>query len=534
MTDQSARLQIVLVGPFRVLSGTGADITPKGAKNQALLALLALSPGLTRPRRWVEDKLWSTFGAEQASANLRQSLSKLRQALGAHREALQADRNTVWLDRDAVIVDMIDGDLSFEERAELLEGMDARDPEFEDWLRIERTELQSRIASAMPQPARGIMILCRSFDETQARGHFIGDILANQIGEGIAEHVRAWRQATDSTDPAATLPDTDVQIDCQLVSGSDGYAFYIKAVHKPSARILYTKLHRIARLEDALESEAGTARTIFEAADQIVGKLPQVLEVGRPEARATALSRLGLYRMFSYERNGLREALGLMRQAEERDRNGVYIAWSALIRMIQMTELAESEHEALREEAETLLYQALEAGSDNPLIPAILSRVRAIALKDVIGSQDMAQTAYERNPGSAFACVAMAEANLNAGRHDAALEMSARARLIARSSPFRHWWDTGHCVIALACNRPQEAIEAGEAAARAAPMSRPALRHLLALYAAEGRTDKALGVAAKLGKIEPGFTLDRMVNDETYPVRTIRKMGLLEPLRTLL
>ncbi len=40
--------------------------------------------------------------------------------------------------------------------------------------------------------------------------------------------------------------------------------------------------------------------------------------------------------------------------------------------------------------------------------------------------------------------------------------------------------------------------------------------------------------AQKLTKIEPGFTLDRFVNDESYPVRTLRNKGLLEPIRALL
>ncbi|WP_240484569.1 transcriptional regulator [Pseudoponticoccus marisrubri] len=523
-----------MLGPFSVADAAGTDVTPKGAKNQALMALLALSPGMTRPRRWIEDKLWSTFGAEQASANLRQALSKLRGGLGAAADLLQADRSTITLGPEGIWVDLLDGEVPMDPRTELLQGMDIRDPEFEDWLRIERQELQSRIARATPQQAKGVLIHCRSFAEAPGRGRMVGEVLANQIGEGIAEQVRAWRQSTDSTDPAASLPDSDIQIDCQLVRETDGHSVYIKSVHKPSARILYSKLHHLNRLEDVLESEEATAKTIFEATDQIIGKLPQALDTTRPEARATALSRLGMYRMFSFERDGLREAYGLMKQAHDRDENGIYLAWSSLVRMIQLTEMAEREREALRAEAEELHFKAIELSNDNPLVHAILSRVRGIVMKDPEGCYQMAKTAVEANPASAYAWVSMAEALMMAGRPQEALALSARARNIARTSPFKHWWDTGHCVIAIACNRPQDAIEAGEAAARAAPLSRPAHRHLLALYALEGQLDKARAIATKLGKIEPGFSLDRLVNDETYPVRTLRKKGLLEPIRALL
>ena len=99
MRDTAPSLRISVLGPLRVEAGEGTCLTPKGAKNQALLALLALSPEMSRPRRWLEDKLWSQFGPEQASANLRQALSKLRSALGDHADVLRADRASVSLER---------------------------------------------------------------------------------------------------------------------------------------------------------------------------------------------------------------------------------------------------------------------------------------------------------------------------------------------------------------------------------------------------------------------------------------------------
>lgn len=527
-------LCIFVLGTFRITDSENRDLTPRGAKNQALLALLALSPGMSRPRRWLEDKLWSTFGAEQASANLRQALSKLRTAMGDDADVIRADRSTVSLDDSRIVVDLHEGSLPADERTELLQGIDVRDPEFEDWLRIERQELQSRIARTTPQAAKGILIHCRSFSETPGRGQMIGEVLVNQIGEGIAEQVRAWRQSSDESDPVAGLPDSDLQIDCQLVGEDNGYSVYIKGVHRPSSRILYSRLHRLDRIEDVLDAEESTARTIFEATDRIIGKIPLVLDTARPEARATALSRFGMYRMFSFEHDALREAFGLMKQAFDRDDNGVYLAWSSLIRTIQITEMAEAGREALREEAEDLCFRAMEAAGDNPLTHALLSKVRGLALRDPEGCLHSAETAVEGNRNSAYAWIALAEAMLMQGRPEEALAHSNRARNIARSSPFRHWWDTGHCVIAIACNRPEIAIEAGEAAARSAPLSRPAHRHLLALYAMQGQHDKAMAMAERLAKIEPGFTLDRLVNDETYPVRTLRNKGLLEPIRALL
>ncbi|WGW05422.1 tetratricopeptide repeat protein [Tropicibacter oceani] len=534
MDNRPLTLRISLLGPLRMVGAKGDVLTPKGAKNQALLALLALSPGMSRPRRWIEDKLWSTFGPEQASANLRQALSKLRSALGDHADALRADRTTVSLDRKQIWVDSLDDVLPLDDRVELLQGIDVRDPEFEEWLRMERAALSTRIARAKPTPATGILIHCNALAEDPGRERMMGEILANQIGENISEQIRAWRQDRDLPDGLSNLPPSDVTISTQLVPDDTGHSVFIKAVHQSSGRILYSKLQHVDRLNDILETEVSVGKTVFEAADQIIGKLPQVLEGTRPETRATALSRLGLYRMFSFERSALREAYGLMKQAYDHDNNGVYLAWTALIRTIQIVELAEDDAAGLREEAVELHYKALESGTDNALVQALAAKIKGTALRDGAGFFELAKRAVERNPANAIAWNSLAEAHLFAGQFDQALAASKRASHIASTSPFKHWWDTGRCLIAIACNKPDEAIEAGEAATRSAPLSRPAHRQLLALYALQGDLDKARAVADKLTKIEPGFSLDRLVNDASYPVTTLRKNGMLEPIRALL
>ncbi|MEQ5869433.1 transcriptional regulator [Sagittula sp. NFXS13] len=526
--------KINVLGPLRLTSVTGVDRTPKGAKNQALVALLALSPGMERPRRWLEDKLWSSFGPEQASANLRQALSKLRTALGEDADLLQTDRASIGLDEARLRVDLLEEVVPGNERIELLEGLDARDPEFEDWLRQERAQLQAMIARAGPKEIRGILITCRVDETAPGRDRMTCDVLSNQIGENISEQVRAWRQADPDMIGSTDAPQSDVMIQSQLVHEGNGHMLFIKAIHQPTARILYSKLQRIDRLEAIMQSETEIARTVFEAADQIVGKLPHVLAKDRPETRSTALSRLGLYRMFSFDQDALREAYGLMDQAFRHDENGLYLAWSSLIRLTQMMELAEADQAALMEEAVELYYRAMELDADNGLVQAIVSKVRSTAFGDTAGVMDLARTSLERNPTSAYALKSMSEAYMGSGELQKAFDTSARACSVARSSPFKHYWDTGHCFISIACNRNDEAIIAAEAATRAAPLSRPAHRSLLALYAATGELQKAQSVAEKMAKIEPGFSLDAMVNDPAYPVRTLRNKGLLEPVRGLL
>ncbi len=44
MGETTKPVSISVIGPLRVVTTEGTDITPSGAKNQALLALLALLP----------------------------------------------------------------------------------------------------------------------------------------------------------------------------------------------------------------------------------------------------------------------------------------------------------------------------------------------------------------------------------------------------------------------------------------------------------------------------------------------------------
>jgi hypothetical protein len=131
---------IRMVGLFQVLDISRRDHTPRGAKARALLAMLCRTPGHRRPRRWLESRLWSDRGQEQASGSLRQALSELRKTLGPLAVHLQCDRDCVGL---MGFVTDIDRDpeaarLALANGQEFLEGIDITDPAFGEWLIEER------------------------------------------------------------------------------------------------------------------------------------------------------------------------------------------------------------------------------------------------------------------------------------------------------------------------------------------------------------------------------------------------------------
>lgn len=129
-----------------MVDAQGKDCTPKGRKACALLALLIVAPQGTRARRWLQDKLWSDRGETQGNASLRQALSELRKILGSQKDLLISSGANLSVDLDRLQVDVLQLQASTLERdfqpndlPEFLEGVDVSDPEFEDWVRDQRS-----------------------------------------------------------------------------------------------------------------------------------------------------------------------------------------------------------------------------------------------------------------------------------------------------------------------------------------------------------------------------------------------------------
>src|SRR5437762_3628570 len=154
MSDKGGRpeLRIAVIGAFRALANDGEDLTPRGRKARALLAILALTPTRRRSRPALQDKLWSDRGPEQGAASLRQTLTEIRRAFGErYRDCLVSDMRAVGLAQDQVAVDLDAADLADlalqVEPPQLLDDIDVADEEFEDWLRQQRGAFEQRLAA---------------------------------------------------------------------------------------------------------------------------------------------------------------------------------------------------------------------------------------------------------------------------------------------------------------------------------------------------------------------------------------------------
>jgi TolB-like protein len=152
----AARLE--LLGGFRLISGSGRDADIQAKKNRALIGILAMAPLQTVTRDRLTGLLWSDRADEQARNSLRQALVALRKdfaALDADPLVLNGDR--VGLDPKTVSIDVVEflaasasaDSTGLRQAADLyagpfLDGLNAADDAFEEWLREARADLVSR------------------------------------------------------------------------------------------------------------------------------------------------------------------------------------------------------------------------------------------------------------------------------------------------------------------------------------------------------------------------------------------------------
>lgn len=194
---------IRLMGQFQVLDSEGRDHAPRGAKSRALLAMLCRTEDHCRPRRWLESRLWSDRGQEQASGSLRQALSELRKALGPLARHLYCDRDCVRLvefttdlgrDPDAVRQAMAGG-------REFLEGIDIIDPAFGLWLAEERSRVATDLGQSQQAVGRPFRLRVAALPEGVEAG------LARDLAGAIARLTAEFLLREGSDQIGETLPE---------------------------------------------------------------------------------------------------------------------------------------------------------------------------------------------------------------------------------------------------------------------------------------------------------------------------------------
>lgn len=261
-------------------------------KAQAMLAMLARTPGGARSRAWIMDRLWSRHGRDAAMNGLRRELSQLRtQLAAAGLDLLGADTSRIWIVLDQLEVLPPAGD------CDLLEGIDiAGEEEFEDWLRTERAApLPAAPAGPLPlppafadRPALAVLPIEPMGDDPDVR--WLAEGLFDDLAESIAR--LRWlpvMTARDSADPlsVARALGACYALSGRLVQQHGTYWFSCRLQDVASGRLLWSP-----RLALTAPHAAGAlAPFLFELASIIDWRVD---DAEQQRARAVPDAALGL------------------------------------------------------------------------------------------------------------------------------------------------------------------------------------------------------------------------------------------------
>ena len=539
MSDAGGRpgLRISVIGAFRALANDGEDLTPRGRKARALLAILALTPTRRRSRPALQDKLWSDRGPEQGAASLRQTLTEIRRAFGErYRDCLVADMRGIGLDPDRVTVDLDTADLSELARAVeaplLLDDIDVADDEFEDWLRNQRTAFERRISSSLPIAVPRLSepdVVARSYSAPvrpwvrvmpssamAESGLFLCHLVGDCIAQGLVDQ---W--GVDARDDGQGPHGVRLRVDALSVSRE--VAVSVVLLSAEGTLQLWSGSAAIS-LENGFVSDAPRLQALINRSVEVAAQYLNRTGSSPEACGAFGQAFEAVQRMFKIELTEVDRADALLASAYAMDPRPVYLAWRAYARTIYAGELYDR-RDAI-EESDELARRALEADPHNATVLALTSHVYGFVLRKWAFAHELAELSVKANPALPLGHNYLGKAKLDLGEHEAGYREICRGLELSGQAPYRHMMYTAYGLASLATGRFDEALRAAEIVHTMAPIFRPPRRYLVPLYLRLGERDKARDAFEKMSLIEPSFSLDAM-REQSYPSNIIRASGLL-------
>lgn len=574
-----ASYRMYLLGPFEITDDSGRSLTPRSQKAQAILAMLALSRRGSRSRVWLRDKLWSDRSEDQAAASLRQALLEIRKALGPARDVLLADKNTVWLDTDRITLDLRDmadrGDASELASEHLLEGMDIRDPEFEDWLTLERQNWQSRLdkgrllESFQPKPvllressdhstllpitasssgdgAGGedlaepdgglfgkplsgllhrwlITLHPPTFSGSGDSGRIIAfqlhDLLTRSLGDdlgiGVSDHsfgLMSPQQDNSQTVPAVTIP---LAVRMHLTFEGDSVLTQIALTRIVDSMTVWSARHVAARR--ALEN--GGLSTLHPMIAKAVDRIAQYIlfESGRSKLIGEGSLIDAVDAIFRLSRVDLERAEALLQRSLQQWPTGQAYAWLSFIRTFQVGQRFSARDAQIIDEAQAYARRALELEPGNPVSLALVGHVHSFLFGEYDYAAGLFEKAIRLNPVQPLGWDLYAMLHCYVGQADKAVAISRWVDQLVANSRYKYYFDTTRCVSAALAGDYAVAIAAGEEALKVRPDFNSVLRYLVSSHAHADDIDTARRYLERLQAVEADFSITSL-RESRYPL----------------
>ena len=517
---------VQMFGPFAMRTEAGTEITPRGRKACGLIAMLCLSPNFRRTRRWLQDHLWSDRGESQAAGSMRQTLAEIRRAMGGFADLLVTERGLVFLNE-------IDIRIADEEAGqELLEGMDIRDEEFEEWLREARAVHRERrlLERTTPQeviqnPRRPLRLVI----ETAAGASEIGEqALVSGISGLIGRSMRDGLDIEILSGNGRRSPGSTIVADLTLCAtmADGGRIAHIALEEGATKRQLWSELIALGQEVEKGRIPEVLLRGINVSSSVAMGWL---LNSRQNEGGELVHYRRALDHLSRYTFRDFLEADHWFAAAYDASGRSVHLAWRAYLRSFLAAEMMPTDLLVLEEEARAFMRKAIAAEPYNSLVLSLCAQCEAMVFLDFINAYELARRSVEINPSNAFAwaCLGVAESHL--GRPGYGMQHCRKARAIAGTSIFASHIDILSCIVAVMAGEFSEARHFGEAAHGRAPSLVAPLRFLAALCFHDRDEMRGSIIVNRLKTLEPGFRVGHL-RDPSYPAESLRKSALMASL----
>ncbi len=521
-TDSNS-IDIRLYGPLEVTTSDGVSILPKGRKTQALIALLATSDTLKRSRTWLQDTLWSDRGPEQQSGSLRQALAELRNSFGDIKDILIADRQSIALDTNRVCVLAKPSNSN----SEFLEGLNLKDMSFLTWLQKERACRGDITRSLSPEHCtqksgpRSVVIICESEDDPRALEletaasetlfHLVQDMMAIRVGsirsmplqhDSIVVFIKAMRVAS-------TLM---------------AVRFVVEGL--PDNQVHWSGSVRIADQEEHFDSNLEFLRQCNRAFEAVF-EASLVAPLGASTAaEAGRLANIALRKIFLIRKEEVAQAIDLLNRAYALQPDPLFLAWLAQAYTIQYVENYVQQDAEFIERTEFACRKALEDSPANSNVFAAIANARTNINRNFQAGLVLAKQSVTLNRANPLAWWSLSNALQCLGSTREAHVAAQNAQSLGSSTRLKHWTDFQLSLTASLSGDLNVAAHYGEFASALAPDFKPPLRYLAAVYAIEGNAPRLNETLTRLAECEQGFSIDRMLNDQKYPIGIMRRYGV--------
>jgi tetratricopeptide (TPR) repeat protein len=542
-------LTVHLFGPMRVLAPDGSDLTPPSQKSRALIAMLLRSEGARRSRTWLAAHLWSESAREQAQASLRQTLREIRRSFGPWADAaLVVDKFVIGLNPQNICAS---GHEPAEE-SDFLEGMDVRDSEFEEWLTLERSRLDSaapvavRAAPRPEAPPKHIQVGLRIDPPRALSQNREAEELANRVLSRCASNLMeegygSVRDARHDFMGMASAPSQEVHFSLSLraaASWAKGRARVALAlVDLTSETILWTQECEGDWNALLSQRDPELISLILRCVERVWSETERKMTQMHQEGDGPESLRSAIQDMFELGSEDLDHAALELRKLLPGKFGAIAGAWLAFLSTFRVGQRFVNVDGPLHEEARFLVTRALERDPDNALIQALAGHVHSYLLGNQMKAVELFEQSIRLNPTRALAWDLYSVLHAYMGMPQAGLKAAQFGRHLGALSPYRYYFDTSCLIAASMAGQHELAVEYGESVLRDRPEFNSVLRFLTSSYGHMGEKEKAKAARMRLLEVEPTFSV-KSLREAGYPgldtpsgkyfIQGLKKAGIKE------